>query len=1136
MFQRSHRSGGSWFSRLRGNKAKRKSLSHRAGYRIAKCELLEERKLLTTTLYVDFGAGFSNGRLRMTVDELLNNISGPDLNFPPTILPNDTLQFESMKSYMARNLVDFDGKGAKGDASDYTALRNSVMDVVRRQYEPFDVVVKEAKATSLLDVTHAFNTNNGDPSGEFDAYVFVSNIVHLPTSQSIADLIGLLGIASAIDLDAGANQTDETVIVTVDSCIKAAGPSATTADVVIGGTVSHEAGHSFSLRHAEDGYDGPFLIDNDLNLLSSSEIMREGGGGSDPTLSHLAFFTRFSLQEGDRPSPLWDPFTRHNYYNELVTDLDIGPNPNGLAYVTGTGAFDDIFITRIDDTTAFVSVTPHRSAAYSPTSQITFAPFTYNIDYTNGILIDTGWSHDRVTIDATLGVDVRVRGGPGRNELRVISNGVPDAFYRPSTSPDPIPGLPGTLGGTVILSGLGFNTNIDVTEFGTDSAVVLDGFVNLLYMPPEQGGRVELTLNGGAIDGRVRGPNGFIETTIMRFVNTANVIIDTSQVLPIENVDTNDRVTIAGTLFAVPGLQNFEFRSGRGDDKLTIAVADFVLPVPGGEFKFDGGDGIDTIATDANAHWTLNDDVLAMVGGSSIKLLNMFGEVAEIAGGGGANTIRIETWAGTGFVNGNGGTDNIIFGLIGDIDTFHGSMTVMGGAGDDTITLDDSGSFDTVNYSVGKTRVTDDSSTPTPFGRVAYDGSVENLILTGTLGQNIFYVTPGKNLNIKIAGLDPPDGTPPLDGDQLSMFFGNAGGRRLINSSTSTGAGAWTFTTGEKPVFFEGIEHQGSLVAAAAAAGDGKPLVKVFNSLTNKLMFRFYAYEQSFKGGVNVVMADVTGDGILDVIVAPGAGRRGEVKVYDSAIALALAALHPQKLVETPDIAKVGPSIIPEGTSYTSGLHIAAGDVDGDGDVDVITSRQTGLGKVRVYEKTNANNYLNTETFTPYSSSEGVTRGAVVAAGDVDGDGRDEIITAPGVGASVRIKVFEGESGIRTRKFFGFESSFRGGVSIAAGDSNGDGLDEIFVAAGGGGGSRVRAFSQYGAMKSEFKAYTTGNVNAPVQIAARASSPDDMVALYLAQGNDGETKRIRVVNPLTGATVDSFLETDPEFGGGIKMG
>src|SRR5262249_25676395 len=141
MFQRSHHSGGSWFSRRRGNKANRKLLGHRTGYRVANCELLEDRKMLTTTLYVDFGAGVGGGKMVVGADQLSGTLVGRDLG-----LGSEPIQFESLRSYIGRTQFDFDKKGSKGDTADYTALRNSVMDIVKRQYAPFDVVVKEGKA------------------------------------------------------------------------------------------------------------------------------------------------------------------------------------------------------------------------------------------------------------------------------------------------------------------------------------------------------------------------------------------------------------------------------------------------------------------------------------------------------------------------------------------------------------------------------------------------------------------------------------------------------------------------------------------------------------------------------------------------------------------------------------------------------------------------------------------------------------------------------------------------------------------------------------------------------------------------------------------------------------------------------
>lgn len=98
------------------------------------------------------------------------------------------------------------------------------------------------------------------------------------------------------------------------------------------------------------------------------------------------------------------------------------------------------------------------------------------------------------------------------------------------------------------------------------------------------------------------------------------------------------------------------------------------------------------------------------------------------------------------------------------------------------------------------------------------------------------------------------------------------------------------------------------------------------------------------------------------------------------------------------------------------------------------------------------------------------TGGVRVALGDVNNDGRRDIITAAGPSGSPHIKVFTLNFDISTgdynvnpqpiSQFYAFnQPTFKGGVYIAAGDTNNDGFDDIIVGAGATGGPRVTVYA-----------------------------------------------------------------------------
>jgi hypothetical protein len=458
------------------------------------------------------------------------------------------------------------------------------------------------------------------------------------------------------------------------------------------------------------------------------------------------------------------------------------------------------------------------------------------------------------------------------------------------------------------------------------------------------------------------------------------------------------------------------------------------------------------------------------------------------------------------------------------------SVHVTMGSGSDRLSFDDSGKLSDVDYFIAPTEMDYGAGVSTLFTGYTYSG-VQRLTVRGTQGFNDFVAAPSKTTSYVLHGDEPGVGFPV--GDSLAIRRSGTTGATLIPNGINNGT--WTFTSGHRDVIFSSIEEAvlpPAVVAVSAASdtGKGRPLVKVFDAATNELLYSFFAYPQSFGGGVRVAVADMNGDSVPDIVVAPGSGR-SDVKVFDGAELQMLADA--DGFVASPDGTLLD-RFSPDGSSFTKGLFVGVGDVDGDGDNDIVTSRSRGETKVRVFRNDGVGDFSRILTWRPYSKS--VISGASVAVADIDKDGLAEVITAPGAGTVATVRIFTGFSGDLIRQFNAFESSFKNGVTVAAGDADGDGRAEIFVGAGSGGNSRVRMFSRTGSLKQEFRAYTSGNVNAPLRIAAVDPDGADRVLLFVGQGNGGDTQRIRLFDPLTGKRIDEFLERDPAFEGGVFLG
>ncbi len=171
----------------------------------------------------------------------------------------------------------------------------------------------------------------------------------------------------------------------------------------------------------------------------------------------------------------------------------------------------------------------------------------------------------------------------------------------------------------------------------------------------------------------------------------------------------------------------------------------------------------------------------------------------------------------------------------------------------------------------------------------------------------------------------------------------------------------------------------------------------------------------------------------------------------------------------------------------------------------------------------------------------GFTGGVRVAAGDVNGDGFTDMITGTGPGSAPLIRVFDGQSGVLLRSFganFLFDPKFSGGVFVAAGDTNGDGVADIVVSAGPGGLPEVKVFSgrDYGLPDNntlmDFDAYAP-TFQGGVTVAAGDTNGDGFADLIT--GTAVGAPHVQVFSGAGGAVLQSYFAYDPRFTGGVYV-
>lgn len=1155
-------------------------------------ETLEPRRVLATTLYVDFGVGLGGADITMT-DAFAATVGAPQVFGGGT-------QLRSFNNAVLTEGFDFSGDGAV-DLADTAYLQRWVISQMERTFAPFDIQIVEASAAHRGEIRDMLLSN----PGQSDAYVYVTG-----ADTTLAAEPGDTGVA-IVDLG---NSEDNLAFVFAEPMFDNwfSGPFGSEPPHFlawnIARSIAKQASHTLGLVSVEGS-----VLESRVDVMALPGTRPDGSIRSDQrSESGPVVFSQAEL-----PLRLDMSDTSAGTQNSFeVMAANVGLRPGGPTFVTTDGDADLIEVVSTGANSVMVTIdggTPQ------------------TLDIANGLVIATGRQGDdrtrmgtHLVVDQNVAQSVEFQAGQyghfevvgagteividgilaGRAGMNMTFSGV--QFVTATDGHDTITRLPG--GHILGIDGGGGNDQITLREDPGKGA-----FSNAYYVKAGAGhdtitlhhlnqqmsvdggpgpdtlvdmrsdvSRAELEMfsdNGtpgfsARMTSRVTTPGGLLFGQKNGLVDLEAIVNDSGQSRTLTRISRafpDSQTTVLGDLAEVRNVTGDLLGTFRGFNELlhaatlTLRQTAYPIAVEGDHVIISSTEDPElsdlmTLQHPVSATSWKKLQVFKRAGDPVIGKVRFDGQVVGMANNRldtfgilefhlteGADYFVVED---SGYhhpafrgvsVFGYGGDDVASFGSSmnkgnGNLSDMHGLNHFDGGAGQDQMVLNDQGRKVAGGY------------------RIDANG-INNLDVTDTIAYGLFDVArSGRRLHeipvftfdseiVRLTGTEFADTfvVDPLD--HVRLIVDGAGGldrlvlNRMDEALFFTLQGPWegVYTFPNEEVYYKRIENKANVDRLAVAAGPhpaSEPLVKVYDVASNQHLFDVLAYGPGFRGGVNVATGNFSFDGIPDIVTAPAGDHSPRVRVLngiDGSFVAAFDAYH---------------------EAYRGGVLVATGEVFANNETrEIVTVNMRGNPLVRVFvQHVNTFSFDLVRQFRPYPMDVSLRDGLSITLMDTTGDGRDEIVLGVrenGFAPEVRIYDPRPVDTPLLRSFLVTDPNTLRGLSLSSGRFVGDASTDLAISIGG-----LSAAHPLAGRALILDLDQTENGAGILPPSATVTMFGDGASLSLATGQtqlptgdrlfaaqrmvDGEV--IREADLMTLGAIDRFFETDPIFDGGIQLG